>query len=83
VSLKDTNLSAEEVTAKVPRALTEVSRNCFQECFLKIVTAQGNYFEGNVVKQFWKLFEATCVGMSSFGKFLVTSQLTSAFGVSS
>jgi hypothetical protein len=48
--------SAEEVVAKATRALTEVSRNGFQECFetlyergQKCVTAQGNYFEGDVV----------------------------------
>jgi hypothetical protein len=32
------------VTAKAMRALIEVSKNGFQECF------QGNYFEGHIVK---------------------------------
>jgi hypothetical protein len=49
-------VSAEEVTAKVLRALTGVSKKGFQEYFQKLyehwqkcVTAKGNYFEGNIV----------------------------------
>jgi hypothetical protein len=43
-----------EVTEKTMRTMTEVSTNGFQEyfqklCLQKCVTAQGNYFEGNVV----------------------------------
>jgi hypothetical protein len=47
---------AEKVTAKATTALTEASKNGFQESFRKLykhrkknVTAQGNYFEGNIV----------------------------------
>jgi hypothetical protein len=43
-------------TAEVTRALTEVLKNGFQECFQKLhehwkkcVTAQEKYFEGNLV----------------------------------
>jgi hypothetical protein len=48
--------SAKNVTAKATRALTEVLKNGFQECFQelykhwqKCVTARENCFEGNVV----------------------------------
>jgi hypothetical protein len=47
--------SAREVTAKSTKVLTEVSENGFQECFqnlyerCKIVIAQGNYAEVNVM----------------------------------
>lgn len=48
--------NADEVTANATRALRLVSQNGFQECFQslytrwqKCVTAEGNYFEGNVV----------------------------------
>jgi hypothetical protein len=48
--------SAEEVTAKVTRALTEVSEIGFQKCFQKLyehcqkgVIAQGDYSEANGV----------------------------------
>jgi hypothetical protein len=48
--------SVEEITATVTRALTEISKNCFQEYFHKLyeswqkfVIAQENYFKGKVV----------------------------------
>jgi hypothetical protein len=47
---------AKDVTTNAMRALREVSKNDFQECFQdnykhwqNCVTTQGNYFEGNVV----------------------------------
>jgi hypothetical protein len=48
--------TAEEVTAQATRALTEVSKNGFQECFQKLyerwkkcVTPQGNYTDENII----------------------------------
>jgi hypothetical protein len=50
-------VSAEDVTVKGMRALVDISNNGFQVLFQnlyknwqKFVAAQGNYFEGNVVK---------------------------------
>jgi hypothetical protein len=48
--------STGEVTAKATRALEDVSKNGFQECFQKLyerwqkcITLKENYFEGNAV----------------------------------
>jgi hypothetical protein len=55
--------SAEEVTRKATKALTELSKNCFHECFRKLyerwqklATAQRNSFGGNIMEIDVRLF---------------------------